>query len=144
MGLTRCINPVINRHCCCNTYFWVWHVVSTLWSIDINCCCNTYFWADTWYQLCDKYKLLLYKLYFRMIFEIIEALSHFKMFLFLFKLYHNYTWWANFNNDGRTSSRFVSGVRAAKSVTCMIPFVFYQPLFISLNSFVWSLCCSSL
>jgi hypothetical protein len=33
--LTRGINFVINRHCCCNTYLWVWHMVSTLWSIDI-------------------------------------------------------------------------------------------------------------
>jgi hypothetical protein len=35
LGLTRGIISVINRDCCCNTYFWVWHVVSTLWSIDI-------------------------------------------------------------------------------------------------------------
>jgi hypothetical protein len=42
-----------NGHCCCNKCFWVWHVVSTLWSIDIVVVIRT-FVSDTWHQLCDK------------------------------------------------------------------------------------------
>jgi hypothetical protein len=52
--LTRGINSVINRHCCCNRCFGVWHVVSTLWSIYIVVVIRT-FASDTWYQLMSIY-----------------------------------------------------------------------------------------
>jgi hypothetical protein len=43
LGLTRGINSVINRNCCCNTYFCVWHVVSTLWV----------YLLQSWYHVSD-------------------------------------------------------------------------------------------
>jgi hypothetical protein len=60
LGLIRGINSVINSHCCCNTYFWIWQqqclFITELIprirpkSTHYN---NNVYWSQSWHHMSD-------------------------------------------------------------------------------------------